>query len=365
MEPTDWIESYEMAMEILEVSDAVCARYLSMMLDGPAKSWLKNLPVNSINSWQELKDQFIKKFQGTCKRPTTITDLENCVQKEGESAQHWSRRVAEIIHTSVGLTAQQAVIALERNCKFDPLRHKLGRIKRYVTDMSELMDAMTKYAESDKTKDVESDDEKSGKGKKNAAKAVQNPSQTNGNQQSQNNNKRKNGEGNSDFVANTNTGYKNQRPNSGYRGNNRNFRPNSFAQAQQALKGPCPQHSKNGRIANHSWENCFIMDEIKNNRGNGQGPGNNGQGNRGESHAGTGNPGHPNNTSHHGTNHQRMNQEESHQGGVSGFQNNPKQLSQGQYHVFTTSSCRRDRKLQRRAVNAVAPAVPRWLNWSE
>ena len=90
MEPADRIESYEMAMEIMEVSDAVGARYLSMMLDGPTKSWLKNLPVNLINSWQELKDQFIKNFQGTCKRPTTITDLENCVQKERESGQHWS-----------------------------------------------------------------------------------------------------------------------------------------------------------------------------------------------------------------------------------------------------------------------------------
>ena len=90
MEPADWIENYEMAMEILEVSDAVCARYLSMMLEGPAKSWLKNLPPNSINSWHELKEQFIKNFQGTCKRPTTIIDLENCAQKEGESAQHWS-----------------------------------------------------------------------------------------------------------------------------------------------------------------------------------------------------------------------------------------------------------------------------------
>ena len=38
MEPTDWIGNYEMAMEISEASDAVCARYLGMMLDGPART---------------------------------------------------------------------------------------------------------------------------------------------------------------------------------------------------------------------------------------------------------------------------------------------------------------------------------------
>ena len=31
--PEAWIESYEMAMELLEVSNAACAKYFIMMLD--------------------------------------------------------------------------------------------------------------------------------------------------------------------------------------------------------------------------------------------------------------------------------------------------------------------------------------------
>ena len=34
--PESWVESYEMAMEMLDVGDAVCAKYFTMMLDGPA-----------------------------------------------------------------------------------------------------------------------------------------------------------------------------------------------------------------------------------------------------------------------------------------------------------------------------------------
>ena len=49
--PEAWIESYEMAMELLEVSDAVCAKYFTMMLDGTARTWLKGLPANFIGSW--------------------------------------------------------------------------------------------------------------------------------------------------------------------------------------------------------------------------------------------------------------------------------------------------------------------------
>ena len=170
MDPAAWIESYEVAMDMLQVSDGVCARYLTMMMEGPARTWLKNLPENSVHSWSEMKEKFIKNFQGTCRRATTIVDLEHCVQKEGESAHHWARRVAEIIHSSDSITAQTAILVLEKNYRFEALIHKLGRIKRTVRDMGELMDAVTKYAESDKTKDGESDEDKAGKGKKNGGK---------------------------------------------------------------------------------------------------------------------------------------------------------------------------------------------------
>ena len=45
----------------------------------------------------------------------------------------------------------------------------------------------------------------------------------------------------------------------------------------------------------------------------------------------------------------------------SGYQSNLKQLNSGQYHVFTTSLCKRDQKLHKQAVYAVEPAVPHYL----
>ena len=63
------------------------------------------------------------------------------------------------------------------------------------------------------------------------------------------------------------------------------------------------------------------------------------------------------------------NQQQSGQGGQqqqqSGYQSHPKQLNSGQYHVFTTSLCKRDQKVHRRAVNSVESAVPRYLRWSK
>ena len=97
----------------------------------------------------------------------SIVDLTNCKQQEGESTTHWVRRVKEIIHSSDKMDAGSAVLMLEQNCRFVPLKMKLGRLKRDCNDMGTLMAALVKYADSDGTKDPASDDERTGKGKKN------------------------------------------------------------------------------------------------------------------------------------------------------------------------------------------------------
>ena len=47
--PETWVESYEMAMEMLDVDDRACVKYFTMMLEGTARTWLKSLPANSIS----------------------------------------------------------------------------------------------------------------------------------------------------------------------------------------------------------------------------------------------------------------------------------------------------------------------------
>ena len=86
--PEAWVESYEMAMEMLDVDEAACAKYFTMMLEGTARTWLKSLPANSIRSWAELRARFIQNFKDTCKQPMLIVGLAACVQEEGESTTH-------------------------------------------------------------------------------------------------------------------------------------------------------------------------------------------------------------------------------------------------------------------------------------
>ena len=86
--------------------------------------------------------------------------------------------------------------------------------------------------------------------------------------------------------------------------------------------------------------------------GSGSGPGYGG-GNSGSGF--NGNPGGHNNQNNQ-NNQGGYNQQQQ----QSGYQSNPKELNSGQYHVFTTSLDKRDRKVQRRAVNSVEPAIPHY-----
>ena len=101
-----------------------------------------------------------------------IVDLTNCKQEEGESTTHWVRRVKEIIHSSDKMDVGSVVLMLEKNCRFEPLKQKLGRPKHDCNDMGQLMAALDKYADSDSTNDPASNKEKAGKGKRTAMARV-------------------------------------------------------------------------------------------------------------------------------------------------------------------------------------------------
>ena len=179
---------------------------------------------------------------------------------------HWVRRVKAIIHSSDNMNVGSAVLMLEKNCCFLPLKQKLGRLKRDCNDMGTLMAALV-YADSDSTKDPASDDERIGKGKKNGnGKGPQH------NPTSQGGNKRK-ADDSTEFVANTNTQGNNQR---------RKGRPpprsaGSGPTLEQLLNEPCPRHVSREKPATHLWKDCAIMKAFKNstafNSNNGQGGG--------------------------------------------------------------------------------------------
>lgn len=129
---------------------------------------------------------------------------------------------------------------------------KLGRLKRKVHDTGELMDTLTRYAESDDTKDPGEDDDKVSTARKGELHKGHSQFQGRGNHRHGGHGKKRQEEGPTEFVANTNTGNRNPcQKKRGFSGK----KPHNY---HEMLKGPCPQHATEGP-ATDSWEDCYVM----------------------------------------------------------------------------------------------------------
>ena len=126
---------------------------------------------------------------------------------------------------------------LEKNCHYEPLVLKLGRLKRKVQDMGELMDTLTRYAESDDTKDPGEDDDKARTARRGESTKGHSKFKGRGNHHHGGQGKKRQQEGPTDFVANTNTGNRNQHQ------KKRGFSGKKPRNYHEMLKGPCPQHA--------------------------------------------------------------------------------------------------------------------------
>jgi hypothetical protein len=93
-EPELWLSDYLQEVQILGGSRAIAMQSLQLDLTDTTWSWLSKLPNDSIGSWGELEDQFIRNFRSMYTRSTSIEEVKSSIQKSGETLrsyiQWWS-----------------------------------------------------------------------------------------------------------------------------------------------------------------------------------------------------------------------------------------------------------------------------------
>jgi hypothetical protein len=101
---------------------------------------------------------FIKTFEGTCKRPTGLTELQHCVQKPNETLRDYIQCWTTLHHVVENVTKHQAVCAFKAGVRYRELILKFGRSGTLT--MSRMMEIATRYVNGE-----EEDRLHSGKGK--------------------------------------------------------------------------------------------------------------------------------------------------------------------------------------------------------
>jgi hypothetical protein len=76
--PRLWLKDCRLAYQADDVdNDNFIIRNLPLILADLAQTWLEHLPPNSVKDWADLKEIFVKNFQGTYTRPRNPWDLKN------------------------------------------------------------------------------------------------------------------------------------------------------------------------------------------------------------------------------------------------------------------------------------------------
>ena len=115
--PETWLLDYVSTVNLSDGKANCVVRFLTPMLDGTARMCIESLPEKTVNSWEDMKQVFIQHFQGTYKRPKSITNLQQCVQGNNESSREFVSQWSEVKNACEGVFETQAIHTFKQSQK--------------------------------------------------------------------------------------------------------------------------------------------------------------------------------------------------------------------------------------------------------
>ena len=187
VKPEDWLVDYSIAVSIANGNKRVAVKYVPLMLQGTARTWLNSLRPCNINSWVDFTEAFVRNFTSTYKRPPKPRQLSLCVQGPSKSTRDYLTRWAELRNSCEGVHQVQAIEYVTAGCREGTLlKHRL--LCDEPATLDELLIIADKYAIADSSLKTEIQVSATGKV---APQAPRTPAGDADRRQQQNDNKRK------------------------------------------------------------------------------------------------------------------------------------------------------------------------------
>ena len=148
--PEDWLDDYVTAVYIASGNKRWAVRLIPQMLEGPARLWLNNLPEGSINTWPEFQKAFHSNFSSTYKRPNRPHVLAAVRQRDNETDREYLTRWCNIRNTCEGIQESVAIGWFADGCRHGSVLWQ--RLQREMpATMAEMINIADQYALGDPT----------------------------------------------------------------------------------------------------------------------------------------------------------------------------------------------------------------------
>jgi hypothetical protein len=133
-DPQIWLDDFMTAVTIGGGSRDNALQLLSLHLKDNARAWLNNLALDSIRSWEELRQAFIANFRGTSRWPTSFEELRLCVQRTRENLRSYISRWISLRNTAENISPERAIDAFRDGLIRRDIKEELGRYKPKTVD---------------------------------------------------------------------------------------------------------------------------------------------------------------------------------------------------------------------------------------
>jgi hypothetical protein len=119
-----------------------------MALKDAPRTWLMNLPHESVTSWKDLCRQFIANFMPTYERPATKNDLKAVHQYKGETLCQYIQRFSQMRNKIPWISNEEVISAFSTGVSDIKMREKLS-VNDELTSVVRLLEIADKCAKAE------------------------------------------------------------------------------------------------------------------------------------------------------------------------------------------------------------------------
>jgi hypothetical protein len=122
----EFLQLYVIAVQATRGDQRVMANWFPMALKDAPRTWLMNLPHESITSWNDLCRQFVANFMPTYERPATKNDLKAVRQYKGETLRQYIQHFSQMRNKIPRISNEEVISAFSTGVADIKMKEKLS-----------------------------------------------------------------------------------------------------------------------------------------------------------------------------------------------------------------------------------------------
>jgi hypothetical protein len=124
--PSEFLQVYVTAITAAGGNTAVMVTYFHVALSGPARTWLMNLALGSVYSWEELCARFVANFANAYQQHGVEAHLHALRQEPGETLRTFISRFTKVRDTIPRISDASIITAFRQGVRDEKMLEKLA-----------------------------------------------------------------------------------------------------------------------------------------------------------------------------------------------------------------------------------------------